>query len=125
MSPVEQSWTPIVGRQAAKGLAWLERAAGASAVQKFMGGKVRGTGFSGQYVCGIAHTRKGRELVAALLVLLRRGQMAPLSDVDSYYAVDKRWPVGMRIVGGRLVDVWSNQAHVDSRGVTLHADEKQ
>lgn len=99
-------WTPIVGRRAAAGLRWLEQAAGERAVQKFLGGKIRGTRFSGQYLCGIADSTEGRRVIGALLDLLRQGHAVPLCDVDSYYAAGKRWPLGMAVRDGRLVDIW-------------------
>ncbi len=100
-------WTPIVGEQAAAGLLWLEQTAGPRAVQKFLGGKIRGTQFSGQYVIGVADQAGGREVICELLELVKQGHGIPLCDVDSYYAHGKRWPLGMSIHGGRLVDVWA------------------
>lgn len=99
-------WTPVVGRKAAAGLHWLEQAAGAGAVQKFLGGKLRGRRFSGLYLCGISNSRIGRQAIAGLLDQLRQGQTIPLCDVDSYYAAGKRWPLGMALLDGQLVDVW-------------------
>ena len=99
-------WTPVVGRQAAAGLQWLERTAGPQAVQKFLGGKTRGTQFSGQYLCGIADGAAGRRVISDLLDLLRDGHAVPLCDVDSYYAASRRWPLGMAVRDGQLVDVW-------------------
>ena len=99
-------WTPVVGRKAAAGLRWLEQAAGPGAVQKFLGGKIRGTRFSGQYLIGLTGMAAGRELICELLDLLRQGQTIPLCDVDSYYAHGKRWPLGMAVYNGRLVDVY-------------------
>ncbi len=96
----------MVGRKAAAGLHWLEQVAGPRAVQKFLGGKIRGTPFSGQYLIGITGVAAGRQLICELLDLLRRGQTIPLCDVDSYYAHGKRWPLGMAIYDGRLVDVY-------------------
>ncbi len=96
----------MVGRQAAAGLQWLEKTAGARAVQKFLGGKIRGTRFSGQYLCGITDQAAGRQLICELLDLLRQGKTIPLCDVDSYYAAGKRWPQGMAVHAGKLVDVW-------------------
>lgn len=80
--------------------------AGEGAVGKFLGGKVRGTQFSGQYLLGIHDQEAGRQVICELLDQLQRGTVIPLCDVDSYYAAGKRWPVGMQIVNGRLVDVW-------------------
>ena len=102
------SWTPVVGRKAAVGMHWLEETAGPKAVQKFLGGKIRGTQFSGQYLCGIADVPEGRRIIGELLDLLRQGHGIPLCDVDSYYAAGKCWPLGMAVQGGRLVDVWES-----------------
>jgi hypothetical protein len=99
-------WTPVVGRRAAAGLHWLEQAAGPRAVQKFLGGKVHHPRFSGQYLCGINDSAAGRKVIAELLDQLRLGQIIPLCDVDTYYAAGKRWPLGMAVRDGRLVDVW-------------------
>ena len=99
-------WTPVVGSKAAAGLLWLERAAGPHAVQKFLGGKIRGTRFSGRYLCGIADDPEGRRVSGALLGLLRQGHPIPICDVDSYYAAGKCWPLGMIVRDGRLIDVW-------------------
>lgn len=75
-------------------------------MQKFLGGKIRDTQFSGQYLCGIAGPAEGRRVIGALLDLLRQGHTVPLCDVDSYYAAGKRWPLGMAVWDGRLIDVW-------------------
>ncbi|HZR34083.1 MAG TPA: hypothetical protein VFA75_01825 [Nevskia sp.] len=99
-------WTPVVGRRAATGLRWLEQAAGPRAVQKFLGGKARHPLFSGRYLCGIHDCGPGRRLIADLLDQLRRGKTIPLCDVDSYYAAGKRWPLGMAVRDGQLVDIW-------------------
>lgn len=99
-------WTPIVGRRAAAGLDWLEQAAGAKAVQKFLGGKIRHPRFGGRYLCGISAEAGGRQVIADLLGDLRRGRVIPLCDVDSYYAANRRWPLGMTLRDGQLVDVW-------------------
>ena len=99
-------WTPIVGPRAAIGLEWLEKTAGERAVQKFLGGKIRGTPFSGQYVVGIVDRSEGRKLICDLLDGLRQGKTIPLCDVGSYYAHGKRWSLGMAIYNGRLVDVY-------------------
>ncbi len=96
----------MVGRRAAVGLHWLEQAAGPRAVQKFLGGKVRHLGFSGRYLCGINDSVAGRRVIADLLDRLRRGQTIPLCDVQSYYAAGRRWPLGMAVRHGQLVDVW-------------------
>ncbi len=99
-------WTPITGRKAAAGLYWLEQTAGPRAVQKFLGGKIRGTQFSGQYLTGMADFPEGRKVICELLELLQQGHGIPLCDVDSYYAAGKRWPLGMALREGRLVDIW-------------------
>ena len=104
-------WTPVVGRRAASRLRWLERAAGAAAVNKFLGGKVLGTAFGGRYLIGICDSRAGRRLICRLLVLLRAGYVIPLCDVDRYYAAGKRWPLGMAVRNGRLVDIWTPDRH--------------
>ena len=111
-------WTPVVGRRAASGLQWLEQVAGERAVQKFLGGKIRGTPFSGQYLCGIAGIAAGRRVIGDLLDLLRLGRTIPLCDVDSYYAAGKRWPLGMCVQDGQLVDVWP--ASVPQKPSTTH-----
>lgn len=100
----ELPWTPVVGRRAASGLLWLEQVAGGRAVQKFLGGKIRGTPFSGQYLCGIVGIVAGRRVIGDLLDLLRLGR-TPLCDINSYYAAGKRWPLGMRVQDGQLIDV--------------------
>lgn len=92
----------MIGRKAAAGLHWLERAAGPRAVQKCLSG----TQFSGQYLTGIADMREGRRIIGELLDLLRQGHAIPLCDVDSYYAAGKRWPQGMAVRDGHLIDVW-------------------
>ena len=99
-------WTPVVGCRAATGLDWLEQAAGSQAVQKFLGGKIRGTQFSGRHLCGIFDGVAGRQIISDLLALLRDGHAVPLCDVDSYYAAGRRWPLGMAVRDGHLVDVW-------------------
>lgn len=105
---VSLPWTPIVGERVATGLQRLEQAAGPVAVQKFMGGKVRGTQFSGRYLIGLTDLAAGRELIAELLEMLQQGQTIPLCNVATYYSHGKRWPLGMAIYEGRLVDVWAD-----------------
>jgi hypothetical protein len=100
------AWAPIVGEEVSRGLDWLERAAGAAAVWKFLGGKIRGTSFSGQYLLGIADFSAGRQIIHQLLELLREGQVITLCDVDSYYRAGKHWPLGMCLIDGQLLDVW-------------------
>lgn len=99
-------WPPIVGRQAASGLRWLERAAGSTAALKFLGGKVRATAFGGQYLIGIADSAAGRHVICRLPVLLRARRTIALCDVNAYYAAGRSWPLGMRLEEGNLVDVW-------------------
>ncbi len=101
-------WTPIVGARAAAGLLWLERTAGPRAVQKFLGGKLRHPRFGGRYLTGITGIPEGRAVIGDLLRQLRRGETIPLCDIDSYYAAGKRWPLGMAVWQGKLVDVWPN-----------------
>ena len=99
-------WTPVVGVKAARGLDWLELTAGAQAVRKFLGGKIRGTPLSGRYVIGVTDTALGRALIGLWLDQLRQGATIPLCDVASYYAHGRRWSLGMALHRGKLVDVW-------------------
>ncbi|GAC1643239.1 MAG: hypothetical protein NVS9B11_12530 [Candidatus Dormibacteraceae bacterium] len=99
-------WTPVVGARAAAGLLWLEQTAGTRALHKFLGGKLRHPRFGGRYLIGITDFAEGRKVIADLLKLLRQGKTIPLCDVDSYYAAGKRWPLGMAIRMGGLIDIW-------------------
>jgi hypothetical protein len=84
----------------------LEVAAGDDACEKFMAGKisVRGPG-SGRYASSYTDPAIG-SVVVGLLEQLLRGEVTPILDVDSYYRNGKRWPIGMQLVNGKLIDVW-------------------
>jgi hypothetical protein len=80
-------------------------------LHKFLGGKldVRGR-FGGHYVS--AYTGGDEEmqtLLIRLIDMLSRREIAPICDVDSYYAAGKIWPCGMRIEGNRLIDCWGKR----------------
>ncbi|MDE0854493.1 MAG: hypothetical protein OSA97_08715 [Nevskia sp.] len=77
-------------------------------MQKFLGGKLRHPRFGGRYLTGITGIPEGRAVIGDLLRQLRRGETIPLCDIDSYYAAGKRWPLGMAVWQGKLVDVWPN-----------------
>ncbi len=71
-------------------------------MQMFLGGKIRGTLFSGRYLIGLTDQEPGRVLICELLQVLQQGQTIPLCDFLSYYAHGKRWSLGMVIHQGTL-----------------------
>jgi hypothetical protein len=99
-----------IDHQLKERLQWLESAVGSRGLHKFLGGKldVRGR-LCGHYPS--AYTGGDEEMQTVLIALvdmLRRQEIAPLCDVDSYYAAGKIWPRGMRIEGNRLIDCWAS-----------------
>jgi hypothetical protein len=99
-----------IDHQLKERLGWLESAVGSRGLHKFLGGKldVRGR-FGGHYVS--AYTGGDEEmqtLLIRLIDMLSRQEIAPICDVDSYYAAGKTWPRGMRIEGNRLIDCWAS-----------------
>jgi hypothetical protein len=99
-----------VDHQLKERLEWLESAVGSRGLHKFLGGKldVRGR-FGGHYVS--AYTGGDEEmqtLLIRLIDMLSHQEIAPICDVESYYAAGKIWPSGMRIEGNRLIDCWAS-----------------
>jgi hypothetical protein len=90
-------------------LRWLESTVGLEGVRKFHNGKIRQRPFSGQYVTGVVHNEQGRVMLCSMIDALKRGEMVPLCDVDSYYRRNREWPQGMRIEGSQLIDVWTDE----------------
>jgi hypothetical protein len=98
-----------IDRQLKERLNWLESAVGSRGLHKFLGGKldVRGR-LGGHYVS--AYTGGDEEmqtLLIRLIDMLSRQEIAPICDVEAYYAAGKTWPSGMRIEGNRLIDCWA------------------
>jgi hypothetical protein len=99
-----------IDHQLKERLEWLESAVGSRGLHKFLGGKldVRGR-FGGHYVS--AYTSGDEEmqtLLIRLIDMLSRKEIAPICDVESYYAAGKIWPSGMRIEGNQLIDCWAS-----------------
>jgi hypothetical protein len=90
-------------------LKWLESAIGSRGVQKFLGGKIDVRGlFGGHYASAYTGDVEMQTLLIGLIDMLKRQEIAPICDVDSYYAAGKIWPRGMRIEGNRLIDCWAS-----------------
>jgi hypothetical protein len=90
-------------------LKWLESTVGSRGLQKFLGGKIDVRGrFGGHYASAYTDDEEMQTLLIGLVDILKRQEIAPICDVDSYYAAGKIWPCGMRIEGNRLIDCWSS-----------------
>jgi len=90
-------------------LKWLESAVGSRGVQKFLGGKIDVRGrFGGHYASAYTGDEEMQTLLIGLVDMLKRQEVAPICDVDSYYAAGKIWPRGMRIEGNQLIDYWAS-----------------
>ena len=89
---------------------WLESAVGSRGLHKFLGGKLDVRGRLGGHYAS-AYTGGDEEMQTLLIGLidrLKRQEIAPICDVESYYAAGKIWPCGMRIEGNRLIDCWAS-----------------
>jgi hypothetical protein len=96
-----------VDHQLNERLRWLESAVGSRGLQKFLGGKIDVRGrFGGHYASAYTGDEEMQTLLISLVDMLKRREIAPLCDVDSYYAAGKTWPRGMRIEGNHLIDCW-------------------
>jgi hypothetical protein len=60
---------------------------------------------SGRYASSYTDPAIG-SVVVGLLEQLLSGEVTPILDVDSYYRNEKRWPIGMQLVNGKLIDAW-------------------
>jgi hypothetical protein len=90
-------------------LEWLESAVGSPGLHKFLGGKIDVRGrFGGHYASAYTGDEEMQTLLIGLVDMLKRLEIAPICDVDSYYAAGKTWPRGMRIEGNRLIDCWAS-----------------
>jgi hypothetical protein len=97
-----------IDHQLKERLKWLESAVGSRGLQKFLGGKVGVRGrLSGRYASSYFGDEEMQVLIG-LVDMLKRQEIAPICDVDSYYAAGKIWPCGMRIEGNRLIDCWAS-----------------
>ena len=91
-------------------LAWLKQATGDAGRRHFENGKIDVRGpWSGRYIDALLYNPAGHVLAVELLNTLRAGLTIPVVDVEAYYAAGKRWPVGMRLLGRRLVSVWDDE----------------
>jgi hypothetical protein len=98
-----------IDHQLKERLEWLESAVGSRGLHKFLGGKldVRGR-FGGHYVSAYTGNEEMQTLLIRLIDMLSCQEIAPICDVESYYAAGKIWPSGMRIKGNRLIDCWAS-----------------
>jgi hypothetical protein len=98
-----------VDHQLKERLKWLESVVGSRGLQKFLGGKIDVRGrFGGHYPSAYTGDEEMQTLLIGLVDILKREEIAPICDVDSYYAAGKTWPRGMRIEGNRLIDCWAS-----------------
>jgi hypothetical protein len=110
MSAGPRAQSATIDHQLKERLKWLESAVGSRGLHKFLGGKINVRGrFGGHYAS--AYTGGDEEmqtLLIGLIDMLKRQEMAPMCDVESYYSAGKIWPCGMRIEGNRLIDCWAS-----------------
>jgi hypothetical protein len=95
-----------IDHQLKERLKWLESAVGSRGLQKFLGGKVDVRGRLGGRYASSYRGDEEMQVLIGLVDMLKRQEIAPICDVDSYYAAGKIWPCGMRIEGNRLIDCW-------------------
>lgn len=99
-----------IHRQLKERLKWLESAVGSPGLQKFLGAKLHVRGrLGGHYASAYTDDEEMQSLLIQLVDMLERQEIAPICDVDSYYAAGKVWPCGMRIEGNQLIDCWASE----------------
>jgi hypothetical protein len=107
--PRSSAQPATIDHQLKERLKWLESAVGSRGLHKFLGGKIDVRGrFGGHYASAYTGDEEMQTLLIGLIDMLKRQEIAPICDVDSYYAAGKIWPCGMRIEGNRLIDCWAS-----------------
>lgn len=85
---------------------WLYATCGYRGFDKVMQAVIGYASFAHLCMWEIACDPSADSLMIKLLDDLKAGAAIHLYDIKSYHANNQRWPKGMQVVSGKVVDVW-------------------